>query len=714
MGSAQRIAKIRTAVKEPAKMPTRKLPAGRQIGNATQPAHRVGVGEAAADYLRENRLALNALFDVSPVAKGIFDSNGRMVLINKAALKLFGVSDVADLDSYNFFGNPSMPKDTLQRLSGGETVSFQAQYDFEKVRQLRLYKTSRRGTAELEFLFTALPPSGKENVGGYLVVVQDITDRRRAEELLHDSEDRYRQLFNGISDAVFLHGIRDDGLPGVFVEVNDVACERLGYSREELLRMGPLDIDAPEGIAAIPRTMAGMQRDGRVTWEGMHVTKDGRKIPVEISTVKFFLHGSSLMLSTVRDIAARKQVEAELRQALNHWSVTFNAMNDAICLLDREGTILQCNQSMRDMLGVGSDVAVGRKCYEVMHNAGTFLADCPHRKMMQTRKRESVDLVLGDKCYTESAEPVFDAAGELCGAVHVIHDVTDIKQVERQLYERSAELSHANRVLRWEIKEHRQSEAARDALRTELAHASRLAAMGELATGIAHEINQPLSIVATWAEVALREIREKLGEDGKEAILSIERIAGAMERAGQIIRHMKSFARKTDPRVTTVALAEALDEVLPLVENRLRMSGTTLHVGLDRATALVLADRIQVQQVLLNLIVNGIEAMENGEAGNRRVSITAERRDDMLEVAVIDSGDGISPDQLANLFEPFYTSKPEGMGIGLSICRSIVESGGGTIRAVRNPGRGTTVAFTLPIAKESPSHVTDNNLHSRR
>jgi len=146
-------------------------------------------------------------------------------------------------------------------------------------------------------------------------IVRYAVERKRAEETVRRNEERYRLLFNSINDAVFVHGLSDAGRPERFTAVNDVACRRLGYSREELLTMGPMDIDAPEGLALIPEMMVKLRADKAAMWEGVHVTKDGRRIPVEIGNHLFDLEGRPTILSTVRDITERRQRDHELREA---------------------------------------------------------------------------------------------------------------------------------------------------------------------------------------------------------------------------------------------------------------------------------------------------------------------------------------------------------------------------------------------------------------
>jgi C4-dicarboxylate-specific signal transduction histidine kinase len=247
-----------------------------------------------------------------------------------------------------------------------------------------------------------------------------------------------------------------------------------------------------------------------------------------------------------------------------------------------------------------------------------------------------------------------------------------------------------------------------ETLRAELSHASRLATLGEIASGIAHEINQPLSVINTWIEVAMREINDNLTGDKQELLLALTRIDSAVERSGNIVRGMKDFARKSVTRMSPVSLADVVAEVYPFVERQVKIAGIEMTTEMDPAIPLVLADRMQIHQVFLNLIVNAIEAMKNTVvSGACRMAIRARALDGVVEVAVSDSGCGIPPDQLINIFNPFHSTKPEGMGLGLSICQTIIQQQGGRIWAARNAECGTTITFTLPIFVE-PRYAIKN------
>jgi signal transduction histidine kinase/DNA-binding response OmpR family regulator len=239
--------------------------------------------------------------------------------------------------------------------------------------------------------------------------------------------------------------------------------------------------------------------------------------------------------------------------------------------------------------------------------------------------------------------------------------------------------------------------------RTDLAHATRVTILGELTASIAHEVNQPLGAVLFNAEAALSWL------DGdppnmKEAHAALERIVRDSTRASEVIRRVRALGKKTDIKMTPLRLHEVLSETLTFVQHELINSGVVLRVEHASALPVVLVDKVQLQQVILNLVINGIEAMQAITDRPRELVIRSEQDDaPQVRVAVTDCGVGFSTDSAGRLFNTFFTTKPGGMGMGLSICRSIIELHGGSIWAEPNLPQGTIIQFTLPLHPGSAS-----------
>jgi C4-dicarboxylate-specific signal transduction histidine kinase len=235
----------------------------------------------------------------------------------------------------------------------------------------------------------------------------------------------------------------------------------------------------------------------------------------------------------------------------------------------------------------------------------------------------------------------------------------------------------------------------------ELTHVTRLTALGELTASVAHEVSQPLAAILINAETCLRWLdREPPKLD--EARGSVKWIIGDTKRASEVIQRVRSLAKRTDIEKVPLHLNEVVNEVVVLVQSELRRNRVSLRIELAPALPVVLADRVQLQQVIINLLINGIEAMHGVTDRPRELVIRSDRDGaNLVFVAVKDSGVGISAENANRLFDAFFTTKSSGLGMGLSICRSIIEAHGGQLWASSNPGPGATFQFTLPVHRQA-------------
>jgi C4-dicarboxylate-specific signal transduction histidine kinase len=244
----------------------------------------------------------------------------------------------------------------------------------------------------------------------------------------------------------------------------------------------------------------------------------------------------------------------------------------------------------------------------------------------------------------------------------------------------------------------RADEALRHA-QTELARVARLTTMGELTASLAHEINQPLTAIMTNGTAGLRWLTRD-APDLAEAQSAFQYIVRDAARAGDVIRGIRALAMKSGPQLKTLDINDVIQEVLALTRGELHEHGVALHTDLATGGRLVLGDRIQLQQVVLNLILNGIEAMKTVTDRARELSVSTAFRDPVsLLVGVEDTGTGLDPAVAQRIFEPFYTTKSDGLGMGLSICRSIVDAHGGRLWASPRTPCGTALRFTIPLAE---------------
>ncbi|MEP9379370.1 ATP-binding protein [Aquabacter sp. CN5-332] len=257
-----------------------------------------------------------------------------------------------------------------------------------------------------------------------------------------------------------------------------------------------------------------------------------------------------------------------------------------------------------------------------------------------------------------------------------------------------------------DITEHKRAENALHQAQAELAHVTRITTMGELTASIAHEINQPLAAVVTYGEACLRWLGRDVPDIG-EVQASVQQIIRNGRRASDVVARLRSLARRSDPEHVPVDVNEVVDDILLLLERELSSHRVALHLSLGAGLPRVLGDRVQLQQVAINLALNAIQAMDAVPEGQRRLEIRtvvdhAEAGETVL-MDVKDSGPGVDPQTMPMLFDAFYSTKTEGMGMGLSISRSIIEAHGGRISAALNDEGGMCFRVTLPVNEETVS-----------
>jgi C4-dicarboxylate-specific signal transduction histidine kinase len=232
---------------------------------------------------------------------------------------------------------------------------------------------------------------------------------------------------------------------------------------------------------------------------------------------------------------------------------------------------------------------------------------------------------------------------------------------------------------------------------------SRLMSVGEMASTLAHEINQPLSAIANYNMGAVRRLKSDHWKK-EDLVSALEKSAAQAERAGRVVQRVREFLRRREPVREPMSINEVVIDVTELIE--LEAEKASVHLGLDLGddVPLVNADRIMVEQVLLNLVKNGIEAMKQTPRTERRLTVRTRRTGNQVEVCVIDRGHGIPGEVAPELFSPFFTTKTNGMGMGLNICRSIVELHDGHLWFSANPAGGAMFHFTLPQVIEQSTH----------
>ena len=467
---------------------------------------------------------------------------------------------------------------------------------------------------------------------------------------------------------------------GTVLSVNTFGAAQLGYSVSELLGQSVLKVfPAEEQHVAQSNVAICLENIGQThSWEICKVRKDGSSLWVrENAKAVRRLDNQLIVLIACEDITERKEAENALRQSEMYLAEAQRlSRTGSFGWRVASGEIIWSEETFRMF---GYDKAPSIKHATVLQRVHPD----DRARVEQTIDRASRDgkdfahgyrLLMPDgsvKHVHATAHAVTDASGEI-EFVGAVTDVTSRKRAEAELHEAQANLAHVTRVT----------------------------ALGELAASIAHEVNQPLAAVVTNAAACLRWL-DREPANLKEARNTVQSIVADGNRAGEVIQRVRALVNKTADQKAPLHINDVVNEVISLVQHELFSHRVALRLELAPALPPVLADRIQLQQVILNLVINGIEAMQPVKDRPRELVIrTRQDETSQVLVTVSDCGVGVAAENADRLFDAFFTTKSGGMGMGLSICRSIVDAHGGRLSVSGNAGPGATFQFTLPLHQE--------------
>ena len=552
-----------------------------------------------------------------------------------------------------------------QRVIAGETVTFETRH--------------RRNDGSS---FPVEIRQGQFEQGGrrFLCLARDITERKRAEDELRESEERFRTLVQFSFDVywesdaqhrftrqLFAEGLGDAPAPG----------SEIGKTRWEVPYLEP---DA-EGWRKHRETL-----DAHLPFRDFELarpTPEGGKRYVSVSGLPVFDKSGRFIgyRGVGRHITERKRVEEALRRSEAYLSEAQRLSHTGTAVLRATGPVYLSEESYRI---VDLDPRQGLPDRETLlrriHPDDRDRVDAEIQAALRQQRDYELEFRIvrpdGTIKYLESTgHPLLSPDGHAVEILGTYIDVTERKRAQEE-HERL-----------------RQVEA-------ELAHVNRLSIMGELAASLAHEILHPIATARNNARAGMRflEMRPPNLDEVREALSCVVRDA---DRAKDIVDRMREHIRKAPPRKEPFDLNETIKEVIVMVQSAIAKNRVSVRTHLADGLIPVQGDRVQLQQVLVNLILNAVEAMSSMEEGARELSISTEQSPTggML-VAVGDSGPGIDPQRLQRVFEPFYTTKTSGVGMGLAICRSIIDDHGGRLWANANKPRGTVFQFTLPATQE--------------
>jgi two-component system sensor kinase FixL len=449
-----------------------------------------------------------------------------------------------------------------------------------------------------------------------------------------------------------------------------MGAERLyGWSRSDAIGRPSHDLLATQWPQPLDEIHAELFAHGAWRGELQHRARDGRALIVaSLWTLQRAADGRPSRVVEVNHDIGFKQPEII---AMRRLAAIVESSNDAIIGKDLNGIVTHWNHAAEAMFGFRAEEIVGHPIIVLFPPDRIAEQAMIMDRIRRGQKVEHHETVRQRKDGTTfpvsvSVSPIHDGAGAIVGASKIMRDLSERHDRERRLREAQAELYHVQRL-------------------TEL---------GQLISALVHEVNQPLSAIGNYAAASKRLLA--VANTGATAT-ALQKITEQAERAHQIIQRLRNFVKKSDSEQRAEHLPRMIHDSVALAMVILSKENVALETRLDPAAEHVAADRVQIQQVLFNLLRNAVEAME--QSTRREIVITADASGaDTVEIGVADTGPGLAPHVRANLFRPFVTTKDNGMGVGLSICHSIVETHGGRLWAEDNPGGGTVFRFTLPRA----------------
>ncbi|TMH55415.1 MAG: PAS domain S-box protein [Betaproteobacteria bacterium] len=525
-------------------------------------------------------------------------------------------------------------------------------------------RSGLKGTDELGRLSRAFDAMALEVAHTQTRLRQDIAERARSAEALRISEASYRAIFDAAEDSIFVHDLES----GAIVDANSRACATFGYTREEFrqLDVGSLGTgEAPythqDAMGIIARAAAGEEL--RIEWLGK--SKDGRLRWHEVFVRRVTIGGQDRVLALARDITRRKAAEAALRASEEQYRSMFNASTDGLALWNAAGEIVDTNPALWRMYGYGDGESPALPlacdtgpCYHTEFLKAVAAGQSLHSEVTDLRKDGSA-LEL----------EVHGIPMQYQGKRHVLTIARDITEKKR-----SAE----------ELTRQRESLYQRE----------KLAALGSLLAGVAHELNNPLSVV-----VARAVLLEEQGDSATQT--AALKIRTAAERCARIVRTFLAMARQQQPERGPVAVNDVVSAALDITAYAIRTSSIDVELELAKGMPLILADADQLHQVLLNLIINAQQSLQDQPAPRQiRVTSCFDSLAEVLCIRVADNGPGVPAHLRTRVFEPYFTTKPTGMGtgVGLAVSLGIVEAHGGTLTVDCPIEGGAVFTILLPVS----------------
>lgn len=513
---------------------------------------------------------------------------------------------------------------------------------------------------------------GKAAAQGPEGIILDISTRRES----HAEDSRLAAIVASSDDAII-----GKTMDGTVTDWNRGAEAIFGYTADEMIGRPLATLLPPGREGEEAEILARVREGGRIDhFETQRRRKDGKIIDVSVTISPLYdsegrLAGAS---KVARDITTTSRAQQELREREAHLQSVLDTVPDAMVVIDTRGIMQSFSVTAQKLFGYAAQEAIGRNVSMLMPEPDRSRHDGYLERYLSTGERRIIGIgrvVVGQR-KDGSTFPMELSVGEMRSGPRrfftgFLRDLTERQQTQQRLQD----------------------------LQSELIFMSRFTALGEMASTLAHELNQPLTAIASYLNGARRLLDGGKREDLPQVREAMDIAAGQALRAGQVIKRLREFVARGESDRQVENLRQLIEEAAALALVGAKQMRVRVYFDFDPRAELVFVDKVQVQQVLLNLIRNAVEAMQ--ETSKRELAITTHLLEaEMTEIRVADTGPGIAPEVMARLFQPFVTTKAQGMGVGLSISRTIIEAHGGRLSAEPNPGGGTLFRLTLKAAQD--------------
>ncbi|MGQ9624304.1 MAG: PAS domain S-box protein [Candidatus Bathycorpusculaceae bacterium] len=530
------------------------------------------------------------------------------------------------------------------------------------------------------------------NYVGTIAIVMDIMEQKKMEEKIKESEERLRKLVEYAPDTIYINDLN-----GNFIDGNRRAEILTGYRREELIGKNMLEIGLlpkkylQKAAEALQKNMRG-EKTGPDEFE--LIKKDGTSVIVEISTFPVTRGDSVEVIGIARDITDRKRIEEALKESETKYRTIFESANDSLILLDASGRIVNVNKKAEEVFGGSKEELLGKHFTEV--NV-VSQEDLPKLLESFSRildgKEGYLSLTItnkqGQERHLECSSSIIRTNDTLSGILIIARDVTERNYMQKKLEEYSQQLEN---LVEERTKQLREAQE-------QLLKSERLAAIGQVAAMVGHDLRNPLASISGATYYLKRKLDKKLDEKAREMLEIIER---DIQYSNKIINDLVEYSREIKLELTETTPKAMMKNGLALVE--IPRNVEVLDLTQDKPK--IKADVDKMRRVFANFIKNAVEAMPDGG----KLTILSRKSDGNVQFMFIDTGVGMVKEVMEKIWTPFFTTKAKGMGLGLPICRRIIEAHGGKISVESIVGEGTTFTVTMPIEPKPRKEGGENRV----